>query len=90
MNTDIDYKMEKSGWVLVGEPTGQCFKGVSGAWFEVTSDLAQAYFFKSKESAVNCAKSKVMCGRAWLVAPAKICSTIEATKGMRVKGGGAQ
>ena len=85
MNTDIDYKVEKTGWVLVEESTGQLFKDANGAWFEVTSEVSQAAMFKTLKDAVRCAKSTVMCGRPWLVIPGKVSILVEATRAKRVQ-----
>lgn len=86
MTLDIDYTTEQKGWVLVREDTGELFKGLDGnGWYGTTRYLANAYFFPSKAKAVAATKQNGLGATTWIVAPAKVTETIEATRGMRVK-----
>ena len=85
MTTAIDYKMEKKGYVLLEEGTSYFFQyGTGRGWYKITQDLRAAYFFPSKAKAVACAKEPPLRGRKWLVIPASVVETVDATRAVRV------
>lgn len=87
MNTSIDYKDEKKGWVLLDAATDEWFYGGDGEGGIKTVDiLTDAYFFSSREKAVHLAKTAPFSGRKWMAIPATVTYYIGFTRGKRVKG----
>ena len=86
MNTKMDYKLEKKGWVLIDELAGDFFYDLNTStnWFRTTDAPEKACLFPSRKRAVEVAKK--LPDRGWLVAPIHITHFVGATRSVRVGG----
>jgi hypothetical protein len=88
MNTNIDYKTEKKGWVLAEPSTGRFLErvlGSEGGWYHLTDELMSAVHFRTKKAAKETAAKEPLNGHLWLVVPFTYTAMIEATRGEYIR-----